>query len=138
PHLALYLAIFSVWWLMFPMLWDVLPKYVEDWVDTSGLVKFLFGAGGAHNRIIKFLLGMDENGQTIQPEGIVNINSGMIMLTCFLFAGLSAKMRATTSLLVGTLFVIIALVCFGASNLVGFAVLAMSIFTIGEMLASPK
>src|SRR5512140_1561511 len=32
PHLALYLVIFSVWWLMFPMLWDVLPKYVEDWV----------------------------------------------------------------------------------------------------------
>src|SRR5205807_3548043 len=32
----------------------------------------------------------------------------------------------------------IALVCFGASNLVGFAVLAMIIFSIGEMLASPK
>src|SRR5256885_13116963 len=31
PHLFIYLIIFSVWWLMFPMLWDVLPKYVEDW-----------------------------------------------------------------------------------------------------------
>ncbi len=35
PHLALYLLIFSVWWLMFPMLWDVLPKYVDDWVNTA-------------------------------------------------------------------------------------------------------
>src|SRR5204863_6858975 len=138
PHLALYLLIFSVWWLMFPMLWDVLPKYVEDWVDTAPMVKFFFGANGAQSGFWKFFLGMDENGQTIQPEGIVNINAGMIMLTCFLFAGLSAKMRATTSLLVGTLFVIIALVCFGASNMVGFAVLAMIIFSIGEMLASPK
>src|SRR5712671_2160440 len=43
PHLLLYLGIFSIWWLMFPMLWDVLPKYVDDWVDTSGLVTFLFG-----------------------------------------------------------------------------------------------
>jgi len=138
PHLALYLAIFSVWWLMFPMLWDVLPRYVEDWVDTSGLVHFLFGPGGAHHEVIKFLLGMDANGLTIQPEGIVNINSGMIMLTCFLFAGLSARMRATTSMLVGTVFITAALCLFGLSNHVGLAVLAMVVFSVGEMLASPK
>jgi proton-dependent oligopeptide transporter, POT family len=138
PHLALYLIIFSVWWLMFPMLWDVLPKYIEDWVDTAPMVQFLFGAGGALSGFWKFFLGMDANGQTIQPEGIVNINAGMIMLTCFLFAGLSAKMRATTSMLVGTVLVVIALAIFGASRLIGFSVLAMIIFSIGEMLASPK
>jgi len=138
PHLALYLIIFSVWWLMFPMLWDVLPKYIEDWVDTAPMVQFLFGAGGAHSGLWKFLLGMDDNGQTIQPEGIVNINAGMIMLTCFLFAALSAKLRATTSMLVGTVLVVIALVLFGATNFIGYAVLAMIIFSVGEMLASPK
>ena len=138
PHLALYLAIFSIWWLMFPMLWDVLPKHVEDWVNTAPMVKFLFGPDGTQNGFWKFFLGMDPNGQTIQPEGIVNINAGMIMLTCFIFAGLSAKMRATTSLFVGTLFIIAALALFGLTNLVGFAVLAMIIFSIGEMLASPK
>ena len=138
PHLALYLIIFSVWWLMFPMLWDVLPKYIDDWVDTAPMVQFLFGADGAQSGVWRFLLGMDEHGQTIQPEGIVNIHAGMIMLTCFLFAGLSAKMRATTSMLVGTMLIIIALTLFGTTNFVGFAVLAMVIFSIGEMLASPK
>ena len=138
PHLSLYLAIFSVWWLMFPMLWDVLPKYIEDWVNTAPMVTFLFGPGGAHSAVWRFLLGMDENGLTIQPEGIVNINAGMIMLTCFLFAGLGAKLRATTSMLAGTVFVIAALGIFGATNLIGFAVLAMIIFSVGEMLASPK
>jgi hypothetical protein len=81
---------------------------------------------------------MDANGLTIQPEGIVNINAGMIMLTCFLFAGLSARMRATTSMLVGTGFITTALCLFGLSNHVGLAVLAMVVFSIGEMLASPK
>jgi len=138
PHLALYLIIFSVWWLMFPMLWDVLPKYIDDWVDTAPMVQFLFGADGAQSGVWKFLLGMDDNGRSIQPEGIVNINAGMIMLTCFLFAGLSAKMRATTSMLVGTVLVVIALSLFGLTNFIGFAVLAMIIFSIGEMLASPK
>jgi proton-dependent oligopeptide transporter, POT family len=138
PHLALYLIIFSVWWLMFPMLWDVLPKYIEDWVDTAPMVQFIFGAGGTQSHVWKFLLGMGEHGQTIQPEGIVNINAGMIMLTCFIFAGLGAKMRATTSMLVGTVLVVIALTIFGTTNLIGFAVLAMIVFSIGEMLASPK
>jgi MFS family permease len=138
PHLSLYLIIFSVWWLMFPMIWDVLPKYIEDWVDTAPMVRFLFGADGTQSGFWKFLLGMDDNGLTIQPEGVVNINSGMIMVTCFLFAGLSAKMRATTSMVVGTVFVVIALAIFGLSTGIGFAVLGMLIFSVGEMLASPK
>jgi POT family proton-dependent oligopeptide transporter len=138
PHLTLYLLIFSVWWVMFPMLWDVLPKYIEDWVDTRPMVHFLFGADGTRNKFWHFLFGMTSNGTAIEPEGIVNINAGMIMLTCFLFAAVGAKLRATTTLLVGTFFITTALVLFGATNLVGFAVLAMIIFSIGEMLASPK
>lgn len=138
PHLSLYLGIFAIWWFMFPMMWDVLPKYIEDWVDTRPMVNFLFGADGTHNGFWKFLFGMDETGTRIEPEGIVNINAGMIMLTCFLFAGLGARMRATTSLMVGTALVVSALVVLGSSPLVGAAVLAMIIFSSGEMLASPK
>jgi POT family proton-dependent oligopeptide transporter len=138
PHLALYLIIFSVWWLMFPMLWDVLPKYIDDWVNTAPMVRFLFGAEGTQSGFWQFIFGMDEKGLTIQPEGIVNINAGMIMLTCFLFAGLGAKLRATTSMLVGTALIVTALTLFGTTNFIGFAVLAMIVFSIGEMLSSPK
>ncbi len=138
PHLYLYLLIFSVWWFMFPMLWDVLPKYIEDWVDTGAIVQTLFGADGTRNPIAHFLLGMKEDGMTIEPEGIVNINSGLIMLTCFALAGLSARMRATTSLLVGTILVVTALTLFGLFNLAWLCVAAMAVFSVGEMLASPK
>lgn len=138
PHLALYLVIFSVWWLMFPMLWDVLPKYIEDWVDTRPMVQFLFGPDGTQSRFWHFLFGMDKSGHAIEPEGIVNINAGLIMLTCFLFAAFSAKLRATTSMLAGTALIVAALALFGATNRVGFAVLAMVIFSAGEMLSSPK
>jgi hypothetical protein len=60
------------------------------------------------------------------------------MLTCFLFAGLSAKMRATTSLLIGTILVVAALTIIGLSNLAWICVVGMAVFSIGEMLASPK
>ena len=138
PHLFLYLLIFSVWWLMFPMLWDVLPKYIEDWVNTAPMVNFLFGADGTRSGLWHFLLGMNESGRSIEPEGIVNINAGMIMITCFVFAAISAKMRATSSLMVGTLFIVGALTMFGLTNSIGWAVLAMVVFSVGEMLASPK
>jgi POT family proton-dependent oligopeptide transporter len=138
PHLYLYLLIFTIWWFMFPMLWDVLPKYVEDWVDTGAIVRSLFGEDGTRSGAAHFLLGMKEGGMKIEPEGIVNINSGLIMLTCFIFAGLSARMRATTSLLVGTILVVVSLVMFGMFNLAWLCVAAMAVFSIGEMLASPK
>ncbi len=138
PHLLVYLLIFSVWWLMFPMLWDVLPKYVDDWVDTAPLVKFFFGEAGTQNKFWHFFLGMDKSGLRIEPEGIVNINAGMIMLTCFLFAALGARWRATTALMVGTILITASLVIYGATNYVGFAVVAILVFSMGEMLASPK
>ncbi len=138
PHLWVYLVIFSVWWFMFPMLWDVLPKFVDDWVDTRVIVSTLFGPDGTQNGVIHFLMGMKQNGLEIEPEGIVNINALMIMLTCFLFAGLSAKMRATTSLFVGTLLVVGALTLLGLYNFAWICVGAMVVFSIGEMLASPK
>lgn len=138
PHLAVYLAIFSVWWVMFPMLWDVLPKYIEDWVDTRPMVQFLFGPEGTQSRVWHFLLGMTQDGRAIEPEGIVNINAGLIMFTCFLVAGLGAKFRAMTTMLLGTGFITAALVLFGSSRFIGLAVLAMVIFSVGEMLASPK
>jgi MFS family permease len=138
PHLSLYLLIFSLWWFMFPMLWDVLPKYVEDWVDTGVIVQTLFGADGTRSSVIHFLLGMPKSGLKIEPEGIVNINSGLIMITCFMVAGISAKMRATTSLLVGTILVVAALTLFGWFNLAWLCVAAMVVFSLGEMLASPK
>lgn len=138
PHLYVYLLIFSVWWFMFPMLWDVLPKYVDDWVDTSVIVSTFFGPEGTSNGFFHFVMGMSEDGKRIEPEGIVNINAFMIMLTCFLFAALSAKMRATTSLFVGTVLVVLALILFGLYNFAWVLVGAMAVFSIGEMLASPK
>jgi MFS family permease len=138
PHLILYLAIFSVWWVMFPMILDVLPKFVDDWVDTRPMVLALFGEHGTQNPIWKFILGMDASGMTIQPEGIVNINAGMIMITCFLVAGFSARMRATNSMLFGTLLIALGLCFLGLTNLVWYTFLAIVIFSFGEMLASPK
>jgi hypothetical protein len=44
-----------------------------------------------------------EDGTRVMPEGMVNINSIMIMLICFWVAGMSAKLKAATSMATGTM-----------------------------------
>src|SRR5262249_51446635 len=136
--LAGYLVLFCGFWFMLMTIWDVGPLYFRDWVDTSTLVRDLFGADGTRSGALIFLLGLDRTGTYMLPEGLVNINSMLIMFTCFLVAGLSARLRATDSMAIGTLCAAAALFAIGASSLAWFMVAAIALFSLGEMLASPK
>jgi dipeptide/tripeptide permease len=138
PHVWIYLLIFSGFWFMFNAIFDVLPAHLEDWVDTRGIVTSLFGTSGTESEIVKFFIVMNKDGTEIQPEGLLNLNAGLIMLTCFLFGALSSKMRATTSMVVGTLMASAALFLSGYSTLGWLSVCAIGLFSIGEMLSSPK
>lgn len=138
PHVWIYLLIFSGFWFMFNAIFDVLPAHLEDWVDTRGIVTGLFGTGGTDSAFLKFFIVMNKDGTEIQPEGLLNLNAGLIMLTCFLFGALSGKMRATTSMVVGTLMATMSLFLSGYSTLGWLSVCAIGLFSIGEMLSSPK
>jgi hypothetical protein len=118
--------------------WDVAPLYFRDWVDTSVMVQHLFGVDGTSNQVWIFLLGMTQDGQRIQPEGLVNLNAMMIMIFCFIVAGWSALMRATNSMALGTFLAAAALLLVGGFNYVWIMVLAIVCFSMGEMLSSPK
>ena len=137
-HVWLYLLIFSGFWFMFNALFDVLPNHIQDWVDTRSIVSALFGSEGTTNPFVKFFIVMNKTGTEIQPEGMLNLNAGLIMLTCFLFASLSGKMRATTSMVVGTLLASVAIILSGFSTLGWISIGAIAIFSVGEMLSSPK
>ena len=138
PILIWYMVLFSGFWFMLMAFWDVAPLYFRDWVDTSVMVQHLFGADGTSNRVWIFLLGMTQDGQRIQPEGLVNLNAMMIMIFCFIVAGWSALMKATNSMALGTFLAAAALLIVGGFNYVWIMVLAIVCFSMGEMLASPK
>jgi len=138
PHVWVYLAIFSGFWFMFNALFDVLPAHIDDWVDTSDIVKTLFGSGGTDSAFIKFFIVMSDDGTHILPEGMLNLNAGLIMLTCFIFAYIGGRFRATTSMVIGTLLATVALFLSGYSSAGWVSVGAILIFSVGEMLSSPK
>ncbi len=138
PHVFLYLAIFSGFWFMFNALFDVLPIHIRDWVDRSDIMATLFPSGRTDNGLLKFFFGMNAEGTNINPEGMINLNAGLIMTTCFLFAYVSGLMRATTSMVVGTLLATLALLAIGNSTAGWMMVGVILIFSVGEMLSSPK
>ncbi len=138
PSLWVFLVIMSGFWFMFNALFDVLPLYIRDWVDTSTIVNTLFGPNGTSNPIPIFLLGMSQDGTRIMPEGLLNLNAAMIMVTCFLFAHLSSKLRAVSSMTLGTLLTALAFVLIGWTNAAWVCLFGIVIFSTGEMFSSPK
>lgn len=122
---------------MFMALFDVLPVHIRDWIDTTTIVATLFGEGGTDSMAWRSVLGMDSDGMTILPEGMMNLNFGMIMLTCFIFAALAQRLGTMNSLVVGTFLCSGALFIIGGVNVAWFLVLAIFAFSVGEMLASP-
>ena len=118
--------------------WDVGPLYFRDWVDTSVMVRHLFGEDGTSNPFWIFFFGMTQDGQSILPEGLINLNAMLIMFVCFIVAGWSALMKATNSMALGTFLAAATLMLFGSFNYVWIMVLAIVCFSIGEMLSSPK
>jgi MFS family permease len=138
PIMVWYMILFSAFWFMLYAFWDVGPLYFRDWVDTSVMVRHLFGEDGTSSRFWRFFLGMSQDGLRIQPEGLVNLNAMLIMFVCFIVAGWSALMRATNSMALGTFLAAGTLMVFGGFNYVWLIVLGIVSFSMGEMLSSPK
>lgn len=138
PVVIYYMLVFAGFWFLFNALFDVLPIHIAEWVDTSVIVTSLFGEAGTNNGFLQFWFGLDNAGTKVMPEGMLNLNAGMIMTSCFLIAALTAKYRITSAMLVGCLFSILAFVFIGATNAAWMIVLAIALFSLGEMMISPK
>lgn len=138
PVILWYILLFSGFWFSLYALWDVGSLYIRDWVDSRPLITALFGADGTQSSFFIFILGLNKDGLSMQPEGLIGLNYLVIMLTCFIVAGLGAKLRATTSMYFGTFLASAALLAFGGFNSIWIIVAAIICFSLGEMLSSPK
>lgn len=138
PIVYWYMLVFAGFWFMFNALFDVLPLHVKDWVDTSVIVTDLFGAGGSDSSFARFFLGMNHEGTRIEPEGIVNLNAAMIMLTCFLVAAWTAHYRITTAMFAGAIASVVSMILIGGFESAWIVLFAVALFSLGEMMISPK
>ena len=133
PRIMGFLVVFSGFWMMFYQLFDLLPNFIVDWVDSSGvyaaIVVPLFGIFGS--------VPPAEWGGQVPQEQMINLNAGMIMLLAFAVGYLTGRFRSMTAMIAGILVSAVAIAGLGLS-FNGWAVLgAIVVFSIGEMMASP-
>ena len=130
PKLFLFILIMSGFWLMFMQLFDMLPNFIVDWVDSSMVVNALHLPG--------FMTVQTTRGVQIAQEWMINMNSGFIVLFVVFVSWLVSRMRRLSSILTGIAISSVGLVLAGFTTAGYVCLLGIVTFSIGEMLASPK
>jgi POT family proton-dependent oligopeptide transporter len=130
-RLSVLLIIMVGFWTMFNQLFYTLPTFIEDWVDTAAL----------HNSIAQvspwLASFMSGGGTSINPEMLINIDAGAIIVFQLLVSYFVLKMRHVSAMITGF---IIASIGIGITFYTGnglYTILGIVIFAIGEMMTNP-
>ncbi len=130
-RLSVLLVIMVGFWTMFNQLFYTLPTFIEDWVDTAVL----------HNSIAQlspWLANfMSGGGKSVNPEMLINIDAGAIVLLQLLVSYFVLKLRHVSAMINGF---IIAAIGIGITFYTGnglFTILGIVIFAVGEMMTNP-
>lgn len=128
-RLVVFLLIASAFWASFTQLWDMLPNFIVDWVDTEAIAVWLPA----------FMRARGSYGVQLAQEWIINLNPLLIIV---FVAPLSWMMnRSFSRLATMTAGVVVAsagMLAVG-STMSGYACLAgIALFSFGEMMCSPK
>lgn len=129
-RLSLLLLLMVGFWTMFNQLFNTLPNFIEDWVDSSAASNWL-------NEHLPFIAsGLTENG-LVKPEWFTNIDSLMIIFFQIFISYQVTKMRHISAVIRGAIIASIGVGLTFYHHSAWFAVIGTMIFAIGEMMSSP-
>jgi proton-dependent oligopeptide transporter, POT family len=129
-RLVTFIVVMAGFWLMFMQLFDMLPNFIVDWVDTSAIVAAL--------HLPSWMTNDTPRGVMIAQEWMINANSGLIVIAVIFVSWLVSRMRRLTSITLGMIVASAGLVLAGFSMAGYLCILGILCFSVGEMLASPK
>ena len=130
PSLALFILIMSGFWLMFMQLFDMLPNFIVDWVNTAHIVE-QFSLPG-------WMTVETNRGTMITQEWMINANAGLIVIFVVFVSWLVSKLRRVTAIFIGIAIASVGLIAAGFTMNGWFVLMGIAMFSVGEMLASPK
>jgi dipeptide/tripeptide permease len=131
PRLFFYTIAFCGFWLMNQQFFDILPNFVDDWVDSRGAANALINIFG-ESRVPTV------HGGNLTQEWMLNLNALMISFLAFAAGYATGRFSSLTNIATGIAFAIIAI--FGLTgSMSGWWVLGcIAIYSIGEMTAAPS
>jgi MFS family permease len=131
PRLLSFILVMSGFWVMFMQLYDALPNFIEEWVDSRDIVATL----GLHEGL---LAQATPRGLQVPQEWMINLDSTAIVVLMIPIAMLTARLRRLVAIFVG-IFIACSGLLLSGITMAGWACLGgIFVFAIGEMVASPK
>jgi dipeptide/tripeptide permease len=129
-RLIAFILIVSVFWAVLMQLWDMLPNFIVDWIDSSSLARHL----------PQFMLSRDvSRGLQIAQEWVIDFNPFLIILfVAPLSWYVNRKMRRLTSIFFGFVIASLGVYVAGSSQSIYTCLAGIACFSVGEMLCSPK
>ena len=130
PRLFFFTIAFAGFWLMFYQLFDILPNFIDDWVDSRGPATALIG-----------MLGESAvptvNDGNLTQAWMINANALLIIFCAFGMGYLTGKVKSLNAIIIGIGVSAAAIFAFSMSASGWWTLGAIGLFSFGEMTASP-
>jgi len=134
----IFLLLMAGFWTSFNQIFMTLPEYIRDYVDTRDLLASLQAAAAIFGfDLNSWSRALLENGQ-IKPEYLINLNAGAIIFFQVLISYLVRKTTPLSSIISGVTVTVISFLVYLVAPTGWVVVAAILVFSIGEMLASPR
>jgi len=130
PRLLVFILVMSGFWLMFMQLFDMLPNFIVDWVDSTSIVRTL--------HLPALFTTQTSRGTMVAQEWMINVNAGLIVLCVVWVSWLVARMHRVQSILLRIAISSAGLIAAGFTRSGWLCIGGILLFSVGEMLASPK
>ncbi len=126
-RLIMLLLVFSCFWLMFMQLWDLLPNFIDEWVDSSDVAPLFSWFSRSW---------VSAAGQT-KPEMIISINAVAIIVLVLPISWLIARTHKVRAMTIGMMLSLVGFVGSGATNVGWVCCVMVFVFALGEMACVP-
>ncbi len=128
----LFLLIVAGFWTMYNQLFFTLPVFIAQWVDTASVYNFF------HSYLPFFSENYGMADGQMEAEFITNFDAMFIILFQIIVSSLVMRLKPLKSMMVGFLVCAIGMALTLLTQNVLFTILAILIFSVGEMAGSPK
>lgn len=131
PRIFFLTLSFAGFWLLTFQLFDILPNFIDDWVDSRHLAAALASVIG--ESIVPTV-----NGGNLTQEWMINFNALLVSLGTFLMGYFTRKIPTLVTIIMGIGMAIFATYGLGMSMGGWWILGCIGIFSLGEMMSGPS
>ena len=133
-----FLLLMAGFWTSFNQLFITVPEYIRDYTNTDSIAQTL-------DSFLGLFGGNVEQGDPywfdhgkIKPEYLINLNAFGIICLQVVISWLARNIRPLATIISGIVVTILSFLVFLGGAEGWFVVMGILVFSVGEMLASPK